>query len=264
MIRDPRVVFDQLFGVGATPAERAERRTRGRSILDWITASVDAAEARARPGRSRAARPTTSTTSARSSGASRTSRRATRSGEPRELPERAGRRARFVRRARQADVRSAGARVRVRHHARVLVQAGARRVEPRRIRRAASRPAFHNASHHQEKRRSHPRLREDQQVPRQHDSVLPREAEEHAGRRRQPARQHAGASTARRWATRTCTTTSACRCSSPATPAAQLKGDLHVKAPDGTPMANVDADGAAHARPGRSAAVRRQHAANWI
>ena len=29
MIRDPRVVFDQLFGVGATPDERAERRARG-------------------------------------------------------------------------------------------------------------------------------------------------------------------------------------------------------------------------------------------
>jgi len=40
MIRDPRVVFDQLFGVGATPKERAERRAEDRSILDWITASV--------------------------------------------------------------------------------------------------------------------------------------------------------------------------------------------------------------------------------
>jgi len=36
MIRDPRVVFDQLFGVGATPQERAERRTEDRSILDWL------------------------------------------------------------------------------------------------------------------------------------------------------------------------------------------------------------------------------------
>ncbi len=41
MIRDPRVVFDQLFGVGATPQERAERRSEDRSILDWITESVD-------------------------------------------------------------------------------------------------------------------------------------------------------------------------------------------------------------------------------
>jgi hypothetical protein len=40
MIRDPRVAFDQLFGVGATPAARAERRAEDRSILDWITADV--------------------------------------------------------------------------------------------------------------------------------------------------------------------------------------------------------------------------------
>jgi len=37
MIRDPRTAFDQLFGVGATPQERAERRAEDRSILDWIT-----------------------------------------------------------------------------------------------------------------------------------------------------------------------------------------------------------------------------------
>lgn len=36
MIRDPRVVFDQLFGVGATPEERAQRRAEDRSILDLI------------------------------------------------------------------------------------------------------------------------------------------------------------------------------------------------------------------------------------
>jgi hypothetical protein len=36
MVRDPRVIFDQLFGVGATPQERAERRSEDRSILDWL------------------------------------------------------------------------------------------------------------------------------------------------------------------------------------------------------------------------------------
>jgi hypothetical protein len=36
MVRDPRTVFDMLFGVGATPQERAERRREDRSILDWI------------------------------------------------------------------------------------------------------------------------------------------------------------------------------------------------------------------------------------
>jgi hypothetical protein len=40
MIRDPRVAFDQLFGVGATPEERAAHRRADRSILDWITTEV--------------------------------------------------------------------------------------------------------------------------------------------------------------------------------------------------------------------------------
>jgi hypothetical protein len=40
MIRDPRVVFDQLFGIGSTPEERAQRRAEDRSILDTITAAV--------------------------------------------------------------------------------------------------------------------------------------------------------------------------------------------------------------------------------
>ena len=40
MIRDPRSAFDQLFGVGATPAERAERRAEDRSILDLISSQL--------------------------------------------------------------------------------------------------------------------------------------------------------------------------------------------------------------------------------
>jgi hypothetical protein len=41
MIRDPRTAFDQLFGVGATPEARAARRQKDKSILDWITAEVN-------------------------------------------------------------------------------------------------------------------------------------------------------------------------------------------------------------------------------
>src|SRR5215470_8032599 len=37
MVRDPRNVFDQLFGVGGTVEERSARRQTDRSILDWIT-----------------------------------------------------------------------------------------------------------------------------------------------------------------------------------------------------------------------------------
>ncbi|HYB96521.1 MAG TPA: DUF1552 domain-containing protein [Vicinamibacterales bacterium] len=40
MIRDPRLAFDQLFGVGATPEERAQRRAEDKSILDLITAQL--------------------------------------------------------------------------------------------------------------------------------------------------------------------------------------------------------------------------------
>ena len=40
MIRDPRLAFDQLFGVGATPEERAIRRAEDKSILDLISAQL--------------------------------------------------------------------------------------------------------------------------------------------------------------------------------------------------------------------------------
>ena len=40
MVRDPRVVFDQLFGVGATAEERTASLRADRSILDWITTQV--------------------------------------------------------------------------------------------------------------------------------------------------------------------------------------------------------------------------------
>jgi hypothetical protein len=40
MIRDPRVAFEQLFGTGGTPAERAARTRSTGSVLDWITTRV--------------------------------------------------------------------------------------------------------------------------------------------------------------------------------------------------------------------------------
>jgi hypothetical protein len=42
MIRDPRAAFDQLFGVGATPEERMANRRADRSLLDWVTTEVSA------------------------------------------------------------------------------------------------------------------------------------------------------------------------------------------------------------------------------
>jgi len=41
MIRNPRVVFEQMFGAGGTPEERAARRRTDRSILDWISDEVE-------------------------------------------------------------------------------------------------------------------------------------------------------------------------------------------------------------------------------
>ena len=40
MVRDPRAAFDQLFGVGATPEQRAANRRTNRSILDWVSSEV--------------------------------------------------------------------------------------------------------------------------------------------------------------------------------------------------------------------------------
>jgi hypothetical protein len=40
MIRDPRVAFDMLFGTGGSQADRADRRRTRRSILDFISGEV--------------------------------------------------------------------------------------------------------------------------------------------------------------------------------------------------------------------------------
>ena len=41
MIRDPRLAFDMLFGAGASADDRAARRGARRSILDWISGEVE-------------------------------------------------------------------------------------------------------------------------------------------------------------------------------------------------------------------------------
>ena len=40
VIRDPRVAFEKLFGVGGTSEERAARRRTRRSILDWVAGEM--------------------------------------------------------------------------------------------------------------------------------------------------------------------------------------------------------------------------------
>jgi hypothetical protein len=49
MVRDPRLVFDQLFGAGGTAAERAARRQTDRSILDWMTRDLSRLKAKVGP-----------------------------------------------------------------------------------------------------------------------------------------------------------------------------------------------------------------------
>jgi len=45
VIRDPRVAFEKLFGVGGTSAERAERRRTRRSILDFVASEMSSLSA---------------------------------------------------------------------------------------------------------------------------------------------------------------------------------------------------------------------------
>ena len=45
VIRDPRVAFEKLFGVGGSSAERAERRRTRRSILDFVSGEMSSLKA---------------------------------------------------------------------------------------------------------------------------------------------------------------------------------------------------------------------------
>ena len=137
MIRDPRYAFDQLFGVGATPQERAARRATDKNILDWMTTEVS--RLRNTLGPSDRAR-----LESYLEDINEIERRIKRieaqnsSGEHARAARRAGGRARLVLRAREADVRLAGAGVCRRHHPRVLVQDRLATVRRACIRRAAS------------------------------------------------------------------------------------------------------------------------------
>jgi hypothetical protein len=49
MIRDPRMVFDQMFGTGGTDADRTARRRKDRSLLDLVAHSAARMKARLSP-----------------------------------------------------------------------------------------------------------------------------------------------------------------------------------------------------------------------
>jgi hypothetical protein len=50
MTLDPRMIFENLFGEGGTPAERQQRQQVNRSILDWISHSVAKLQRGLEPG----------------------------------------------------------------------------------------------------------------------------------------------------------------------------------------------------------------------
>ena len=131
VIRDPRVAFEKLFGAGGTRgrARGAPPHAPQHPRLDRRRDDV-ARSARSAPRIAQRLDQYLENIREVERRIQRIEARNT-SGEPRELPGRAGRRARLVRRAREADVRPAGARLRGRHDARLLVQDGARRLEPR-------------------------------------------------------------------------------------------------------------------------------------
>ena len=183
MIRDPRMAFDQLFGAGGSTerARRARRRRQQRARLHHgagrgsaIAASTPAIAQRMDRYLEDVREIERRIQQIEARNVERRRPRAAR---------RAGRRARLVRRARQADVRSAGARVPGRRHARVLVQDGPRRVEPR-LSGKRRREGLPSVVAPRQQAEQHRRVRTDQPLPRQPAAVLPREAADAAGRRR--------------------------------------------------------------------------------
>ena len=188
MIRDPRVVFDQMFGVlGSGVAGGAARAAAGRSQHPRLRARVvEAARAAGSAPAIACGSTIISTTSARSSGASRPSRSATTAASRASCRRRRDGIPGFVRRSRQADVRPADAGVPLGHHARVLVQARPRRLEPRLSGERLDRRVPHRVAPRREPG-PRPRAGEDQRVSRQHAAVSPEAAERNTGRRRHDA-----------------------------------------------------------------------------
>ena len=111
MVRDPRAAFDQLFGFGTSPEERAAERSADRSVLDWISTQV--ASVRQTLGRDRPRPPRrVSRRGPRDRAADSAERGAQHERRGPRAARGAGRCARRFRGTRQADVRPAGGRAR--------------------------------------------------------------------------------------------------------------------------------------------------------
>jgi hypothetical protein len=127
METNPRVVFERLFGVPGTPAQRQARSRRNRSILDAVMVKTRALE-QGLAGQDRTRLADYLRTSGRSSGGSRRRKRSRRATSA--CRRRADGRARRARRARGAAVRFARGRVAGRSDARRIVHDGPRRHLP--------------------------------------------------------------------------------------------------------------------------------------
>ncbi len=181
MIRDPRVAFDLLFGVGRLGARTARsRRETRRSILDWISSRGGRRAQGARHRRPRAARPLPRPTSAKSSAASRPSKRATAAASTRELPGR----------ARPGVPDSFSEHMKLMFDLQVLaLETDMTRIisfktgrdsQNRVFPESGSNQPFHPASHHGNREDRILEFNKISQVPRQPAGLLPRQAEEHA------------------------------------------------------------------------------------
>jgi hypothetical protein len=235
MIRDPRVVFDQLFGVGATADARARRRMRDRSILDWVTESVN--EVKGRLGAADRARLNDYLEDVRE-----IERRIQKveafnsSGEPRELPGAPiGVPDSFDEHVRlMFDLQAVALAADV---TRIFSFKLSRDVSNRVFGPSGSKTAFHTASHHDEKE---DRIKDFQKINTYHVSMIPYFLEklkntpdgesnllENTLVMYGSAMGNSNAHNHKR-----CPLFLVGR-------AAGLKGNLHLKASDGTPMANV-------------------------
>ncbi len=228
MVRDPRAVFDQLFGVGATPDERARRRRRTRAFSTAIP-SDGATEAPS-------SAPPTAPGLARYLDDIREIERRIQNVEAQQRERRAaraargaGRRARLLRRAREADVRPPGAppsRRTSRACSRSRWRATSR---PRLPARAASTTGFHISSHHRRRSR---RIREFAKINRYHVSLMPYFLEKlkRTPTATAPCSTTRSSSTARRWATPNVHNHKRCPLFFAGHAGGRLKGGLHLRA----------------------------------
>ena len=236
MIRDPRAVFDQLFGVGTTPEARQARRRDDRSILDFVTESVD--DLKRRLGRPTSARLADYLDDVREIErriqkveASNTS------GEPRELPDApVGVPDSFEEHVKlMFDLQAVA--LRRRHDPHLLVQAGRATCRTACSSRADPTTAFHTASHHLDRDE---RVTDFQKINTYHVSLLPHLLErlkstpDQGGTLLDNTLVIYGSSMGNSNVHNHKRCPLSCRARRRA-----LKGNMHVRAADGTPMANA-------------------------